>query len=154
MPVANRSHVVVRAADFHGLLLNERLRRRRKVLLERVLIHALGDVLAALGFGDDRMVVMARQDGLEIEPAPMQRTAHAPALVGITAEATHLGLELSRHTAALARIFEELGFDRRALQSFCCRLETLLAVLARFDQVVEYGHCVSIRHLEFLLRII
>src|SRR5688500_15876084 len=61
---------VVRLADLGGLLLNDAARGGvERSLFECVLVGRLGHVLAALRFGDDRVVILAGHDRLDVDPA-------------------------------------------------------------------------------------
>src|SRR5688572_6590657 len=105
--VSYLAHAVVRCPDLRRLPLHDRLRRRRQRFLQRLIIRVLGDVLAALRFGHDRMLVLARHCGLDVDPAAMQRSRCAPGLFRIAAQPAHFVLKLARHLRALACVLVE-----------------------------------------------
>ena len=75
--IAQRLHVVV--GGFHGgKLLRERgAHRRRKAGRERLLVLGDGDVLTALGLGENGVIVLRRDGRFDVDPSAMQGAAHA-----------------------------------------------------------------------------
>ncbi len=136
----------MRLAHARCLLLYECQRAGRERLLEGILEGLLRHVLSALGLGDDGVVVLARDRGLDVHPAAMERSAHAARLLGIAAETAHFVLKLASHLGALARVLHEPAFDLRALQALGARFEAELAVLAGLDEIVEYGNRLVVLH--------
>ncbi len=131
---------------FRGLLLHQCLRGCRKGFLQGVLVSGLGDVFPALRLRKDGVIVLTGDGRLDPEPSPVERRAHAPALLRVATQPAHFRLKFAAHLSALARVLEELCLQRRVLYPFGCLLEALFAVLARLDQIVEHRNCLIVLH--------
>src|SRR5687768_233669 len=105
----HRPHAVVRLPHLSGHALHQRHDLRRQRLLQGGLEYGLCDILTALRFSDDRVLVLAGHHRLDVDPAAMERRGDAAALLGFPTETTHLILELARHLGALTGIFLEHG---------------------------------------------
>ena len=69
----------------------------------------------------------------------MQCTGHAAGIFRITAQGTYGGFQFSGGGGAVGRTLGKQGFEFWVLDVFSALLETLLAVDAGLDQVVQYG---------------
>ena len=89
------------------LALDDRRDVARQRFLDRVAIARQGRVLAALAFVERRLVAVAGQRALEVDPAAVQRAGDAAVGLGLAAEADDLGLQFGRALAARLGALEE-----------------------------------------------
>src|SRR5262245_20458738 len=132
------------------LTLDDGTNIRRQVLLQRALIGALRRVLAALNFREHGGIVFAGDGGFDVHPPAMRRTCSGAALVGIAAERADLRLQFgSTFCTALSRFLKH-RFQLCVFDSVGAGFESLLAVLARFNEFVHRRNHVFLIHCLFL----
>ena len=135
--VAQRADLVVVALHAFVLALDDGGDVARQRLLDRVAVARQGGVLAALALVERRLVAVAGQHALEVDPAAVQRAGDAAAGVGLAAQAGDERLQLGRALPALVGAAREDLAQLRRLDVLGAGAKAVLAVLAGLDQVVE-----------------
>ena len=95
---------VVRLLDLRELALDYLAQVGGQVFVERALVVADGRVLAALALADDRALVLARDRGLDVNPAAVEAGGDAAPLLWVAAEPADLALQLGGELRPLLRV--------------------------------------------------
>src|SRR5437660_3978026 len=127
----------MRSLDLGELMFHNRKYVWRKILFENSLIVFDRGIFTALALRNDRVVASSCDNGFDIHPASMKCSRDCARFRRRSSELPDLRLKFRRETRALFRALceEFLPFGIRHVVGGS--LESVLAVTARFNQVVK-----------------
>src|SRR5690606_37304887 len=138
--VAQRPHLVVVAQHPLVLALHQGTDLCRQVLLQGALIAAFGHILATLAFAEDRLIVLAGDQRLEIHPAAVQVSGNTGVGFRLATQAANLLLQLDGGIRALPGALLEQGLQLGAADVLGANAKALLTIPAGFDQLRSEEH--------------
>src|SRR5690606_6038874 len=135
--VAQHLHLVVVTQHTVVLTLNYLADILRQGLFQRLTVALLGHVLTTLTLIEDGLVILAGDQGFQINPATVQITAHAGAVLRVTAQTDHDGLQLLGSLGAAGGALGEQLLELGTLDVLGADAKAFFAVLAGLDQIVQ-----------------
>jgi hypothetical protein len=139
-PLRSLVHIadsVVRSLDFGVLVFHNRKNIRRKILFLNPFVVFQCGILTAFTLCNDRVITSSGNDRFDIDPPAMKCGGNAAAILRRSSKLPNFGLELRSKLGSLLRTLIEESAEVRVFDVFGSCLETVLAIPAGLDQVVE-----------------